>query len=145
MKKENHLTEKRPEHAVEFVNMLVPGRFELARSRLASNCEYHYSGKVLRGDAIIDAFEVSHEKAKKELDRIDYLPASVNAIEGDTIVVGVSDRIKLKGDEHVYSDRLAIDVLLTDSGWFITRIEHRPFAEERRKLHEFLETRKISE
>jgi hypothetical protein len=133
--KSDHATQQL---AVAFVNLLVPGSFAAARARLAPNCEYHYSGQVLRGDAIIDAFEDSHKKAKAELESVEYLLASVHAVEGAMVVVGVSDRLRAGGKEHLYSDRLAVEVVHSDADWAIARIEHRPYEEERRKLREFL-------
>jgi hypothetical protein len=125
--------------ALDFVNSLVPDRFELAGARLSETCEYYYSGKVLRGEAIIKAFEESHERAKKILDDILYLPGVVDAIDGNTITIKVSDKISLKGRNHTYRDRLAVTTIESDKGWVVSRIEHLPYEEERQKLRDFVE------
>jgi hypothetical protein len=122
--------------AIEFVNLLVPGKFDLARARLSANCEYHYGGEVLRGDAIVRAFEESHESAIAKLDSVEYLPAALDSVVGDTVVVGTVDRIRSGDAVHTYRDRLAIDV----TQGAIVRIEHRPYEEERRRLRAFFES-----
>lgn len=125
--------------AVDFVNLLVPGNFPSARAKLAPNCEYHYSGKLLTGDAIIGAFEESHERAKTELECIEYLPATLQAVDRNTVIVGVKDRIRSEGLEHVYSDRLSVTISESASDWTVTRLEHLPVEEERLKLRKFLD------
>ncbi len=128
--------------ALAFVDLLVPGSFERAKALLAPTCEYHYGGNTLRGDAIIAAFEESHAKAKAQLDSIVYLPGRADHVEDATVTVRVFDRLGVKDAFHTYSDRLVITVLPDEEGdgFSVVAIEHRPFAEERAKLQEFLQS-----
>ena len=128
--------------ALAFVDLLVPGGFEKAKALLAPTCEYHYGGNTLRGDAIIAAFEQSHAKAKTQCDTIVYLPGQADHVEGTTVTVRVFDRLGVKDAFHTYSDRLVVTVLPDEEGdgFSVVAIEHRPFAEERAKLQEFLQS-----
>jgi hypothetical protein len=129
---------ERKNQAIEFVNNLVPGRFEQAKAKLSAHCEYHYSGKILKGPAIIQAFEDSHTSAAMQLDHIEYLPATFDANDGIAIVIKVKDRISANKREHTYTDRLAITLEYINENWAVSLIEHRPYSEERLKLKEFL-------
>jgi len=133
--------------ARRFVDLLVPGHFDEARALLHPSCEYAYAGGLLRGDAIIHAFEESHARAEAELDRIEYLPGEVDSVDGDTVTVRVFDRLRAKGRTHTYVDRLAVSLVASASAsasaspeastWQVRRIEHLPIEEERLALDAF--------
>jgi hypothetical protein len=126
------------ELALAFVDRLVPGRFEEARRMLDPSCEYAFGGELLRGDAIIAAFEKSDEDAHEKLDRIEYLPGRVASTTDAVVVVQVFDRLELSGRTHTYTDRLAVTID-TKRSRPVVRIEHRPFAAEREALAAFLD------
>jgi hypothetical protein len=129
------------ELAVTFVDLLVPGSFDAARGMVHASCEYHVGGEILRGEGIVASFEASHERASRELDRIEYLPARAIASAEGTVIVHVFDRLELAGAIHTYSDRLAVSVD-AEQPRPIVRIEHQPFPEERTALAAFLAQRR---
>lgn len=123
------------EIALEFVNCLVPDKFEFAKEMIPSNCLYKYGNKRLRGDSIIQSFVDNHENAKRKLDKIEYIDGRVDFLKGNFVIVIVQDKIEKAGDIHIYTDRLVIEVKEA----LIVGIEYLPFEEERKKIKEFLE------
>ncbi len=125
--------------AVEFVDLLIPGSFLVAKSWLSADCEYVYLDKVLKGDAIIESFEVNHENAAKRLDRILYLRGEVEEVIGQSVSVLVTDQIWSGKRMHVYQDRLIVTLEERSGKTLVTRIENRRVEGEREKLMKFYE------
>jgi ribosomal protein S18 acetylase RimI-like enzyme len=129
-----------PVLAVDFVNLLVPGRFEEAGSWLCETSEYSYGGSVLIGADLLKPFMDSHNRALQELDAIEYLPGKVDSVDGHSVTVRVFDKIRLNGQTHIYSDRLSVTMKSNGARWSVVRIEHLPIQEEKDRLGRFLKT-----
>lgn len=54
------------------------------------------------------------------------------------VLVGVADKITLKGKSHIYSDRLLVKMENVGSEWQVIELKHLPIDEERSRLQEFL-------
>lgn len=121
--------------ALEFVNMLVPGKFEDAREMLSPDCLYYYSDQCLEGEAVLDSFIENHNNASAVLEKITYIDGSVGNIKSNGFIdIIVKDLIEHKDQKHLYKDCLSIKI---ENG-FILEIRNLPFIEEREKLSHFL-------
>ena len=126
--------------ALDFVNSLVPGKFDVAKSKLSPHCKYQYGDKVLKGDAIIQCFLDNHIHAKEKLDEIEYIDGVVEASDGREVTVIVKDRLLYKGSEYIYTDRLIIGI--NESG-FVNSINYKPFAKEQEALKKYFKENNI--
>lgn len=127
------------EKALSWVNLLVPGHFDEAAKMISPDCRYDYQGEILMGPAVIRAFIESHERASRELDSIEYLPAKALEAGPGGVLVAVADKISLNGRNHTYNDRLRVKMEKLGNGWMVTELQHLPIAEERARLKEFLQ------
>lgn len=122
-----------------FVNLLTPGNFETAETWLSDSCEYRYQGRILTGGDIIKSFSTNHEIAASKIS-IEYMDGKVNKVEGQTVFVGVYDRLSIGGTVHLYEDCLAITCNDQVGAGSVEKIEHCPIKEEREKLGQFLKS-----
>lgn len=124
-------------NAVAFVNLLTPGNFETAKLWLSNSCEYLYQDKILTGEEIIRSFSDNHDKASNKIS-IEYMDGKVNKVIGNTVFVGVQDKLRVGDRSHLYEDCLAITCNDRMGEGSIVKIEHCPIQEEREKLSQFL-------
>jgi hypothetical protein len=127
-------------HAVNWVNLLIPGHFPEAAKLISEQCIYSYQGQVLTGSALIGAFLESHARALRELDSIEYLPGTLKECSVQGVMVSVSDKISLNGREHIYRDQLLVRMAMNGAIWNVVHLEHNPIPEERARLREFLDS-----
>ncbi|MEM7646743.1 MAG: hypothetical protein AAF203_07540 [Pseudomonadota bacterium] len=126
------------ENALEFVSLLTPGNFDKAKEWIAKECAYRYMDQDLKGDAIIQSFSENHQGAKEKFESIEYLDGFVNSTEGNTVFVGVRDKITAGSDVHIYEDCLAVTVNEKRGPGSIQGIKHCPIPEERDQLKAFM-------
>lgn len=121
--------------AIDFVDSLVPGKFEQAQDFLSEECTYQYGDRKLTNGAIVESFKENHRNASSKLDSVEYSGAEVESKAEDVITVKVQDIIKKGNKEFIYTDRLVIRVENDQ----ILEIIHKPFPKERQKLKTFLD------
>lgn len=126
------------ETAIQFGKYLDEDEFELAKTLVASTCQYEINGQILIGkDKIIDLYKTNMEAGKQKFDELIWGKSDVNTLSEMEYEIYFSDFLKHNGIEHNYKCKQKITI---NTNGLIEKIVHIELPGEKEKFLDFLKT-----